>query len=78
MVTQPRLSKPFDFEPFAMRTKYRFIEGYAGNDTVRGWRDYDSIYHAVFACMRGTPGYPEGAPVQHGPAGAAVAAGDHE
>ena len=60
MVTQPKLSKPFDFEPFAMRTKYRFIEGYAGNDTVRGWREYDSIYHAVFACMRGSPGYPKG------------------
>ncbi|HKA00766.1 MAG TPA: LamG-like jellyroll fold domain-containing protein, partial [Candidatus Solibacter sp.] len=43
-----------------MRTKYRFIEGYAGNDTVRGWREYDSIYHAVFACMRGNRGYPKG------------------
>jgi hypothetical protein len=53
-------NKPFDFEPFAMRTKYRFIEGYAGNDTVRGWREYDSLYHCVFACMRGTDGYPKG------------------
>lgn len=52
--------KPFDFEPLAMRTKYRFIEGYAGNDTVRGWREYDSLYHSVFACMRGTDGYPKG------------------
>ncbi len=59
-VTEPKLSKPFEFDPLAMRTKYRFIEGYAGNDTVRGWRDYDSIYHAVFACMRGSPGYPKG------------------
>ena len=59
-----------------MRTKYRFIEGYEGNDTVRGWREYDSIYHAVFACMRGTPGYPKGPAVQHGPAGAVVAACD--
>jgi hypothetical protein len=33
-----------------------------GNDTVRGWREYDSIYHAVFACMRGNGGYPKGAP----------------
>ena len=33
---------------------------YQGNDTVRGWRDYDSIYHAVFACMRGSHGYPKG------------------
>ena len=25
----------------------------------------DSIYHAVFACMRGTPGYPAGRAYQH-------------
>src|SRR5262245_60883690 len=60
VVTQPTLRKPFAFEPRMMRTKYRFIEGYAGNDTVRGWREYDSIYHAVFACMRGNRGYPKG------------------
>ena len=52
--------KSFAFDPFKMRTKWRFNEGYRGNDTVRGWREYDSIYHAVFACMRGTPGYPSG------------------
>jgi len=60
LVTQLTPTKPFPFEPFFMRTKYRFIEGYAGNDTVRGWRDYDSIYHSVFACMRGNGGYPKG------------------
>lgn len=60
VVTQPRLSKPFAFDPFVMRTKWRFIEGYQGNDTVRGWRDYDSIYHAVYACVRGSHGYPKG------------------
>jgi hypothetical protein len=60
MVTQLTPGKPFAFKPFFMRTKYRFIEGYAGNDTVRGWRDFDSIYHAVFACMRGNHGYPKG------------------
>jgi hypothetical protein len=60
VVAQPKLVKPFDFVQLSMRTQYRFIEGYAGNDTVRGWRDYDSIYHAVFACMRGNPGYPKG------------------
>jgi len=60
LVTQLTPSKPFAFEPFFMRTKYRFIEGYRGNDTVRGWRDYDSIYHAVFADMRGSMGYPKG------------------
>jgi len=52
--------KPFAFNSFKMRTKWRFNEGYRGNATVRGWRDYDSIYHAVFACMRGTGGYPQG------------------
>jgi hypothetical protein len=59
-VEQLKPQKPFAYEPFVMRTKYRFIEGYQGNDTVRGWRDYDSIYHAVFACMRGSHGYPKG------------------
>jgi hypothetical protein len=52
-----------------MPTKFRFIEGYQGNDTVRGWRDFDSIYHAVFACMRGTPGYPLGDPQNAVPEG---------
>ena len=52
--------KSFAFEPFKMRTQWRFNEGYQGNGTVRGWREYDSIYHAVFACMRGTMGYPRG------------------
>ncbi|HYZ84174.1 MAG TPA: LamG-like jellyroll fold domain-containing protein, partial [Bryobacteraceae bacterium] len=60
LVTQLTPKKPFAFEPFFMRTRYRFIEGYRGNDTVRGWRDFDSIYHAVFADMRGSPGYPKG------------------
>jgi hypothetical protein len=60
MVTELKPAKGFVYTPFAMRTKYRFIEGYRGNDTVRGWRDFDSIYHAVFACMRGTRGYPKG------------------
>ena len=59
-----------------MRTKYRFIEGYRGNDTVRGWRDFDSIYHAVFADMRGSRGYPKGKAVQHRARRAAAAAGD--
>ena len=62
LVTQLTPVKPFPFDPFFMRTKYRFIEGYRGNDTVRGWREYDSIYHAVFADMRGSGGYPKGKP----------------
>ena len=59
-VEQLKANKTFTFESFAMRSKYRFIEGYQGNDTVRGWRDYDSIYHAVFADVRGSHGYPKG------------------
>ncbi len=69
MVTQLTPTKPFAFEPIVMRTKYRFIEGYRGNDTVRGWRDYDSIYHAVFADMRGSKGYPKGDPYNTVPQG---------
>ena len=60
IVSQVVPTKPFAFGPFKMRTDWRFNEGYQGNGTVRGWREYDSIYHAVFACMRGTPGYPLG------------------
>lgn len=62
-------AKPFAFEPFRMQTKFRFIEGYRGNDTVRGWRDFDSIYHAVFADMRGSRGYPKGEPYSTVPQG---------
>ena len=60
VVSQPAPKKPFTYTPFKMRTKWRFNEGYQGNGTVRGWREYDSIYHAVFACMRGSNGYPRG------------------
>lgn len=68
-VTELAPAKPFAYQPFAMRTRYDFIEGYAGNDTVRGWRTFDSIYHAVFACVRGTPGYPKGAAYEVVPQG---------
>ncbi len=69
MVTELTPVKPFEFDPFRMRTKYRFIEGYQGNATVRGWREYDSIYHSVFACVRGTDGYPKGSAWQTVPDG---------
>ena len=78
LVTQLTPTKPFAFEPFFMRTKYRFIEGYRGNDTVRGWRDYDSIYHAVFADMRGSAGYPKGRRLEHRSAGTLAASGDSD
>ena len=60
VVTEVAPKKAFEFQSFEMQRKFRFIEGYQGNDTVRGWRDFDSIYHAVFACMRGSEGYPKG------------------
>ena len=53
-------NKSFAYQPFKMRRSFDFIEGYEGNGTVRGWRKFESIYHAVFACMRGTEGYPKG------------------
>ncbi|MCP4891926.1 MAG: DUF1587 domain-containing protein, partial [Planctomycetaceae bacterium] len=62
VVTELDANKPFAFRPFRMQTQYRFNEGYQGNNTVRGWRDYSSIYHAVFACVRGDGGYPKGKP----------------
>ena len=69
LVTELQPQKPFAFEPFLMRTEYDFIEGYVGNDTIRAWKKFDSIYHSVFACMRGSPGYPKGEAFQVIPAG---------
>ena len=69
VVTELKPAKPFDFQPFAMQTKFEFIEGYVGNDTIREWRKFESIYHAVFACVRGSPGYPKGEAVQVVPSG---------
>ncbi|MEP6716556.1 MAG: DUF1592 domain-containing protein, partial [Terriglobia bacterium] len=60
LVTQPKVVKPFPFTAFAMKTHFRFIEGYQGNDTVRGWREFETIYHNVYADMRSSPGYPKG------------------
>ncbi|MFM7039927.1 MAG: DUF1592 domain-containing protein [Planctomycetaceae bacterium] len=68
-VTELAPHKSFLFTPYQMQRKFRFIEGYVGNDTIREWRDFDSIYHAVFACMRGNPGYPKGSAVQSIPSG---------
>ena len=68
-VTELSPRKLFPYEPFLMLKKFRFVEGYQGNSTVRGWRDYDSIYHAVYACMRGSGGYPIGNPYDLVPEG---------
>ena len=69
VVTEPGLVKPFAFSHRKIRVHYRFNEGYQGNGTVRGWREYDSIYHSVFACMRGLNGYPLGNPYDVAKAG---------
>ncbi len=69
VVTELKPTKPFDYQPFAMQTKFEFIEGYVGNDTIRAWKKFDSIYHSVFACVRGTPGYPKGEAHQVVPSG---------
>jgi hypothetical protein len=69
LVSELQAKKSFGFEPFMMQTRFRFIEGYEGNATVRGWREFDSIYHAVFACMRGNDGYPKGLAYEVLPAG---------
>lgn len=72
VVTELRPEKPFEYQPFAMRTAYEFIEGYVGNDTIRAWKKFDSIYHSVFACVRGSPGYPKGEAYQVVPQGLAL------
>lgn len=69
MVTELQPKKPFEYQPFAMRKAYEFIEGYVGNDTIRQWKKFDSIYHSVFACMRGTPRYTVGEPYSVVPSG---------
>ena len=56
LVTEPLPGKTFPFEAVALKRHFRFIEGYQGNDTVREWREFDGIHHAVFACLRGSDG----------------------
>ncbi|MDD7987192.1 DUF1592 domain-containing protein [Lentisphaera marina] len=56
--------KEFAVEPYIMKKEYRFIQGYKGNSTVREWRDFNSIYHAVFAGLSGPRApYPKGDPI---------------
>ena len=52
-------AKSFPFEPLAMQKKFRFVEGYRGNATVRGWMDFEGLHHSVFAAIIGkyTGGY---------------------
>ena len=46
--------KAFAFESHAMQTTFRFVEGYNGNATVRGWKEFEGLYHSVFAAITGT------------------------
>ncbi|MFO0428581.1 MAG: DUF1592 domain-containing protein [Planctomyces sp.] len=69
LVTELQPKKSFEYTPFAMRRVWDFIEGYAGNDTVRGMKHFDHVNHSVFACMRGTRGYPKGEPWEMVPDG---------
>jgi hypothetical protein len=64
VITELSPKRTFDYQPFVMRRVWDYIEGYVGNDTIRGMRHFDSIYHSVFACMRGTRGYPRGEPFE--------------
>ncbi len=45
--------KPFAFKPKKMQTKFRFIEGYIGNPTIRAWKDFNGLHHSVYASMIG-------------------------
>lgn len=56
LVTEPVPQKPFPFERAVLRRHFRYIEGYQGNDTVRGWREFAGLHHNVFACLRGSDG----------------------
>jgi len=56
LVTEPPPDKPFACAAHPLPRQFRFIEGYQGNDTVRAWREFSGIHHAVFACLRGSDG----------------------
>lgn len=53
-VRQSVPDKPFAFDPLAMQTRFRFIEGYKGNSTVRAWKEFEGLYHSVFVGMIGS------------------------
>ena len=59
LVREALSEKSFPFEPLAMRKKFRFVEGYRGNATVREWKEFHGLYHSVFAALIGkyTGGY---------------------
>jgi hypothetical protein len=62
VLTELDAEKDFDLVPFRMRRDYEFMEGYAGNSTVRGLRTYDDLAHSVFCCFRSAGGYKGKAP----------------
>ncbi|MDP6859909.1 MAG: DUF1592 domain-containing protein, partial [Verrucomicrobiales bacterium] len=55
-ITQQTPIKSFPFTPFRMKDEFDFIEGYKGNGTVRGWRNFKGIHHAIFGVMIGSGG----------------------
>ena len=59
-VEELKPKKTFPFSQHRFQRKFSFIEGYIGNGTIRQNKDFDSIYHNVFACLRGQGGYPKG------------------
>ena len=52
-VRQVLPDKSFAFEPIEMQSRFRFVEGYKGNATVRGWKEFEGLHHSVFAAMIG-------------------------
>jgi hypothetical protein len=55
-IAQQIPTKAFPFKPFRMKDEFDFIEGYKGNGTVRGWRHFKGIHHAIFGVMIGSGG----------------------
>ena len=54
--SEPALQKPFEHTLYRRRTHYIFDEGYRGNATVRGEKEFTDIFHSVFVDMRRSNG----------------------
>ncbi|MGY8768280.1 MAG: DUF1592 domain-containing protein, partial [Pirellulales bacterium] len=52
--------KSFPFSSHQFQQKFFFDSGYIGNGTIRKGKEFNGIYHNVFACLRGQGGYPNG------------------
>jgi len=60
LVTQLTPKKPFPFEPFFMKTKYRSSRAYQGTIRSADGASTTASITLCFADMRGSPGYPKG------------------